>query len=195
MSLRTEVPRLRSLPWFTTWLWRPSRRRRRRPADDGLLLRRPIFRKYFLALFAAAVVPLLINGVSEAWFGYQDQRAMLDARLLVEASAAAARIQGFLEGIRSQMQWAVQLPWTNASVEDHRIDALRLLRQVPAIADLTLIDGAGVERLTVSRIRPDAIQPGIDRSTDPAVIGARAAHSWYGPVTLNRGSEPYMTLA
>src|SRR5262245_65980587 len=107
MSLRTEVPRLRSLPWFTTWLWRPSRRRRRRPADDGLLLRRPIFRKYFLALFAAVIVPLLINGASEAWFGYQDQRTMLDARLLVEASAAAARIQGFLDGIRSQMQWAV----------------------------------------------------------------------------------------
>ena len=141
------------------------------------------------------VVPLLINGVSEAWFGYQDQRAMLDARLLVEASAAAARIQGFLDGIRSQMQWAVQLPWTDAGVEDHRIDALRLLRQVPAIAELALIDGTGIERLTVSRIRPDAIGPGIDRSTDPAVIGARAAHSWYGPVTLNRGSEPYMTLA
>ena len=120
---------------------------------------------------------------------------MLDARLLVEASAAAARIQGFLDGIRSQMQWAVQLPWTNTSVEDHRIDALRLLRQVPAIADLALIDGAGIERLTVSRIRPDAIGLSIDRSTDPAVIGARTAHRWYGPVTLNRGSEPYMTLA
>jgi len=163
--------------------------------DDGLLLRRPILRKYFLALFAAVVVPLLINGASEAWFGYQDQRAMLNARLLVEASAAAARIQGFLDGIRSQMQWAVQLSWTNASVEDHRIDALRLLRQVPAITDLALIDGAGIERLTVSRIRPDAIGLSIDRSTDPAVIGARTAHSWYGPVTLNRGSEPYMTLA
>jgi len=95
MSLRTEVPRLRSLPWFTTWLWRPSMRRRRCPVDDGLPLRRPILRKYFLALFAAVVVPLLINGASEAWFGYQDQRTMLDARLLVEASAAAARIQGF----------------------------------------------------------------------------------------------------
>jgi class 3 adenylate cyclase len=166
-----------------------------RPADDGHLLRHPILRKYFLALFAAVVVPLLINGVSEAWFGYQDQRAMLDAKLLDETSAAAARIQGFLDGIRSQMQWAVQLPWTNASVEDHRIDALQLLRQVPAIVDLALIDGAGIERLTVSRIRPDAIGPGIDRSTDPAVIGARAVHRWYGPVTLNRGSEPYMTLA
>jgi hypothetical protein len=80
-------------------------------------------------------------------------------------------------------------------VEEHRIDVLRVLRQVPAIAELALIDGAGMERVTVSRIRPDAIGLSTDRSGDPAVIGARAAHSWYGPVTLNRGSEPYMTLA
>ena len=179
-----------------TGSWRPSRRARvTSPADDGRPLRRPILRKYFLALFAAVAVPLLLNGVSEAWFGYQDQRAMLEARLLVEASAAAARIQGFLDGVRSEMQWAVQLPWTDAGVEDHRIDALRLLRQVPAITELALIDGAGIERLAVSRIRPDALAPSVDRSTDPAVIGARSARSWYGPVTLNRGTEPYMTLA
>jgi len=31
-----------------------------------------LFRKYFFVLFAAAVVPLLAAGVSEAWFGYRD---------------------------------------------------------------------------------------------------------------------------
>ena len=36
--------------------------------------RRPLFQKYFAALVAAVVVPLLVNGVSEAWFGYRDQR-------------------------------------------------------------------------------------------------------------------------
>jgi adenylate cyclase len=196
MSLRIEAPRRRSWLWPRTWAWRQSTRPP--PAhlpENGRLLRRPILRKYFLALFAAMVVPLLISGASEAWFSYQDQRATLDARLSIEASAAAARIQSFLDGIRNQMQWVVQLPWTNANAEDHRIDALRLLRQVPAIAELTLIDGAGIERLTVSRIRPDTIGPSIDRSSDPAVIGARTARRWYGPVTLNRGSEPYMTLA
>src|SRR5262249_47752698 len=185
------------------WSWRPQievwrrdpRLRSAHSANHELPLRRPILRKYFLVLFIAVVIPLLINGAIEAWFGYRDQRAMLDARLSVEASAAAARIESFLNCTRDQMQWAVQLSWTSASFEDHRIGALQLLRQVPAIAAITLTDGAAVERLTVSRIEPDIIGRGVDRSTDPAVVGARTAHSWYGPVTLNRGSEPYMTMA
>ncbi len=155
----------------------------------------PLFRKYFLALFAAVLVPLLISGASEAWFGYRDQRALLESRLSVEASAAAGRIQDFLDGIRDQMGWAVQLPWTEVNAEGHRVDALRLLRQVPAIVDIALLDGAGIERLKVSRIGRDVIGSGIDRSGDPAFLDARRARVWYGPVTLNRGSEPYMIMS
>jgi adenylate cyclase len=192
MSRQNPGPLGRVWLYLKAWEWPSTRRPQTGQADAGL--RRSIFRKYFAALFAAVVVPLLINGLSEAWFGYEDQQAMLDARLVVEASAAARQIEGFLNDIERQMQWAVQLPWTE-SVEDHRIDALRVLRQVTAISEMALIDGAGIERLTVSRVRPDVIGSGIDRSADPAVVGARAEQRWYGPVTLNRGSEPYMALA
>lgn len=157
--------------------------------------RRPLFQKYFIALFVAVLVPLSVNGASEAWFGYRDYRAMLDQRLQVEAKAAASRIQGFVEGIKEQMDWTVQLPWTPGNDERRRLDALRLLRQVPAIVDIALVDGAGVERLHVSRVGRDVIGSGIDRAADPAVIGARKSKVWYGPVTLNRGSEPYITMA
>jgi class 3 adenylate cyclase len=158
-------------------------------------LRRPLFRKYFLALFAAVVIPLLINGTIEAWFGFRDQRALLDVSLRAEASAAADKIQAFLDGIRDQMGWAVQLPWTEESTDAHRVDALRLLRQVPAINDLALIDGAGSERLKVSRVGRDIVDSGIDRSGDPAFIGARREQAWHGPVTLSRGSEPHMLIS
>ena len=67
-------------------------------------VRRPLFRKYFVVLFAAVVVPLLASGASEAWFGYLDQRANLSLRLRAEARAAAARIQGFLDSVRSQLE-------------------------------------------------------------------------------------------
>jgi class 3 adenylate cyclase len=157
--------------------------------------RRTLFQKYFAALFVAVVVPLLANGASEAWFGYRDQSLVLTQRLHAEARSAAGKIQGFLDDITDQLQWTVQLPWREGADERHRFDVLRLLRQVPAVVAITLVDGKGIERLQVSRVDPDVIDSGIDRASDPAVIGARSDHIWYGPVTLHDGSEPHMTVA
>jgi class 3 adenylate cyclase len=156
---------------------------------------RGLFRKYFLVLFLAVVIPLTANGASEAWFGYRDQRARLDQLLGVEARSAAARIQSFIDSITSQLGWLVQLPWSEEPDERRRIDALRLLRQVPAIVSLTLVDGTGRERLYVSRIGLNRTESRTDRSTEPAVIGARSARIWYGEVSYYRGSEPYLTVA
>ena len=157
--------------------------------------RRSLFRKYFVALLVAVVLPLLANGVSEAWFGYRDQRVLLGERLRAEAAAAAGKIQGFLEDVTDQLQWAVQLPWREGADEWHRFDLLRLLRQVPAIVDIALLDGRGIERLHISRIDPNVVNTDRDRSADPAFVGARASHIWYGPVTFYGGSEPHMILA
>jgi class 3 adenylate cyclase len=156
---------------------------------------RGLFRKYFLVLFLAVVIPLAANGVSEAWLGYRDQRARLDQLLGVEARSAASRIQGFLDSITGQLGWLVQLPWTEEPDERRRIDALRLLRQVPAIVSLTLVDGSGRERLYVSRIGLNRTESRTDLSGEPAIIGARSARIWYGEVSHYRGSEPYMTVA
>ena len=164
------------------------------PASSAQV-RRPLFRKYFVVLFAAVVIPLLASSASEAWFGYRDQRVNLSLRLRAEARAAAARIQAFLDNVRSQLEWTVQLPWAEGADEHHRLDALRLMRQAPAITAVTLVDGNGMERLRVSRTDPDVAMSGVDRSTDPAVIGARATGIWYGPLILHRGSEPFMTVA
>ena len=157
--------------------------------------RRPLFYKYFVALFVAVVVPLIANGASEAWFGYRDQRSMLSARLHAEAVSAAAKIVAFLDDITDQLQWTVQLPWQEGMDERHRFDALRLMRLVPAVVEVTLVDGAGVERLRVTRLDPDVVGSGTDRASDPAVLGARSSRIWYGPVTLHEGSEPHMTIA
>jgi len=154
-----------------------------------------LFQKYFLVLFLAVVVPLAANGISEAWFGYRDQRARLDQLLGVEARSAASRIQGFLDGITGQLGWLVQLPWSEEPDERRRIDALRLLRQVPAIVSLTVVDGSGRERLYVSRIGLNRTESRTDLSTEPAVVGARSSRIWFGEVRHYRGSEPYLTIA
>ena len=156
---------------------------------------RNLFQKYFVVLFLAVVVPLTANGVSEAWFGYRDQRARLDQLLGAEARSAAARIDGFLEGITHQLGWLVQLPWSDEPDERRRLDAMRLLRQVPAIVSLTLVDGSGRERLYVSRTDLNRIESRTNLSSAPDVTGARSAQIWYGGVSYHRGSEPYLTVA
>ncbi len=156
---------------------------------------RSLFQKYLLVLFMAVAIPLAINGVVEAWFGYRDQRARLDQLLGVQAMSAAAEIHDFIYGITNDLGWLVQLPWNDEPDERRRTDALRLFRQAPAIVSLTLLDHRGLERLYISRIGLNRIESRTDRSTDPAVIGARAARTWFGDVTYNRGSEPYLTIA
>jgi len=157
--------------------------------------RRSLFVKYFTTLFIAVVVPLLLGAASEAWFGYRDQRKTLSDLLQAESRSAASRIQNFVDGIHDQLGWVVQLPWVQGEDERHRIDALRLLRQVPAISSITLVDETGTERAFISRQGHDRVGRGVDMSAEPGVVGARADKVWFGPVHYERDSEPYMTIA
>ena len=146
-------------------------------------------------LFILVVLPLLVNNLSEAWFAYRDQRTMVNALLRVEAISAANKIQSFLDEIRNQIGWVLQRPWTEGTAEQHRLDALRLLRQVPAITSVALVDGAGLERLFISRTALNRVGTELNRSNDRAVIGARTARIWYGPIKFYQESEPLMTMA
>ncbi|HKH01863.1 MAG TPA: adenylate/guanylate cyclase domain-containing protein, partial [Bradyrhizobium sp.] len=146
-------------------------------------------------LFVAVIVPLMLGAVSDAWFDYRDQRLHLNEVLQVEGRSAANRIETFIDGIRDQLGWVVQFPWTQGEDDRRRIDALRLLQQVPAIVSIALVDQNGTQRVFVSRLRLNRAGRGTDLSADPAVIGARANGVWYGPVQYQRDSEPYMRIA
>ena len=87
------------------------------------------------------------------------------------------------------------MPWSAGSIEQRRFDALRLLRQVPAITELAQLDAGGKERLRVSRLAMDVVASGTDFSNDPKFTEAVARKVYYGPVYFRRESEPYMTLA
>jgi adenylate cyclase len=151
--------------------------------------------KYFVTLFVAVVTPLVLGSATEAWFAFRDNRFDLNELLQVEARSAADRIQAFTDGIRDQLGWVVQFPWTQGEDDRRRIDGLRLLQQVPAIVSLSMVDPTGTERVFVSRVSMNRTGRGVDMSADPAVVGARANRVWYGPVHYQRDSEPYMRIA
>ncbi|MET4117143.1 signal transduction histidine kinase [Bradyrhizobium sp. JR4.1] len=158
-------------------------------------VRARLFAKY-VALFVVVVgVALLSNGIFEVFFYYREHKAALIRIQHEQAEAAAAKIGQFIKEIESQLGWTTQLPWSAGSLQDRRFDALRLLRQVPAVTELSQIDSTGKERLRVSRLAMDVVDSGLDLSKDPKFTEAVANKVYYGPVYFRRDSEPYMTLS
>jgi signal transduction histidine kinase len=158
-------------------------------------IRSRLFTKYVALFVAVVAVALLSNGIFEVFFYYREHKAALIRIQHEQAEAAAAKIGQFIKEIESQLGWTTQLPWSAGSVEQRRFDALRLLRQVPAITELAQVDATGKERLRVSRLAMDVVDSGLDLSKDPKFTEAVARKVYYGPVYFRRESEPYMTLA
>ena len=165
------------------------------PGSTATTIRSRLFTKY-VALFVAVVsVALLSNGIFEVFFYYREHKAALIRIQHEQAEAAAAKISQFIKEIERQLGWTTQLPWSAGSLQDRRFDALRLLRQVPAITELSQINSTGKERLRVSRLAMDVVDSGLDFSKEPKFTEAVANKVYYGPVYFRRESEPYMTLS
>ena len=159
------------------------------------IVRSRLFFKYTLLFVTVVVLALVANGGFEVLFSYQEHKSSLISIQQQQAVAAADKIEEFITQIESQVGWTTQLPWTDGTLDQRRFDALRLLRQVPAITELAQIDAASHEQLKVSRLTMDVVGSGIDYSHKPEFTQAVAHEVYYGPVYFNRESEPYMTLS
>jgi signal transduction histidine kinase len=164
-------------------------------ASSTSIVRSRLFVKYVALLIAVVVLALIANGAFEVWFSYREHKSALIDTQRLEAQAAADKIEEFITQIDSQVGWTTQLPWTDGTLDQRRFDALRLLRQVPAITELTQIDASGHEQLKVSRLTMDVVGSGADYSDKPEFKLAVANKVYYGPVYFRRESEPYMTIA
>jgi signal transduction histidine kinase len=158
-------------------------------------LRSHLFLKYTGLFVAVVCLALLTNGIFEIWGSYRENKEALIRIQHEQAEAAAAKIGQFIKEIESQVGWTTQLLWSAATTEQRRFDALRLLRQVPAITELSQVDASGKEQLRVSRLAMDVVGSGIDLSKEPKFTEAVKNKIYYGPVYFRRESEPYMTLS
>jgi signal transduction histidine kinase len=165
-----------------------------KPAAERVVRGR-LFRKYVGLFLAVVCVALLTNGLSEIWFSYHEHKTSLIRIQREQAEAAAAKIGQFIKEIESQVGWTTQLPWSAGTIDQRRFDGLRLLRQVPAITELSQLDSSGREQLRVSRLAMDVVGSQTDFSKEPKFTEAVARKVYYGPVYFRRESEPYMTLA
>jgi signal transduction histidine kinase len=159
--------------------------------------RRRLFWKYTVFFVLLVTGELLVSGITEIYFSYQENKAALVALQREKASAAASQIEGFIRDIERQMGWVTQPPRAvaAATLEQRRLDFFRLFRQVPAITEVSYLDGAGREQVRVSRLAMNVIGSEEDLSRDPRFIEAKANRVYRGPVYFRKGSEPYMAIA
>ena len=158
-------------------------------------VRSRLFLKYAGLFVAVVCLALVTNGVFEIWVSYREHKDGLIQIQHEQAESAAAKIGQFIKEIESQVGWTTQLLWSAGTIEQRRFDALRLLRQVPAITELAQVDASGKEQLRVSRLAMDVVGSGLDLSKEPKFTDAVKSKVYYGPVYFRRDSEPYMTLS
>jgi signal transduction histidine kinase/HAMP domain-containing protein len=156
----------------------------------GSLLRK--YAVYFVVLVTSA---LIVSGLVGMYFTYQENKAALLTLQREKAAAAASRIEAYVQEIEHQLGWMRFPQIGSASSEQRRIDYLKLLRQVPAITDVVLVDKAGREQLRVSRLGMDQADSKTDWSKEPKFIEARGGKPYFSPVYFRKETEPYMTIA
>ena len=137
-----------------------------------------------------AVDPKLLNAN-----GQSDVRGLRSQVLLLQAEGIADKLTHFIKENQNQVGWTTQLPPTAGSIDQRRFDAMRLLRQAPAITQLSQLDPMGKEFLNVSRLAMDVVGSGTDYSREVKFTETVAKKIYYGPVYMRRGSDPHVTLA
>lgn len=161
---------------------------------DKPRFQRNLFRKYAVYFALLVCASLAASGGIAVYFAYQDNKLNLVRLQREKAAAAAYRIEQYISEIEHQLGWTV-LPADGSSMEQRRLDCFRLLRQVPSITEISLLDAKGVEYLQVSRLSLDAASSGKDYSQTTTFNEARSGRTYFSPVYFRKETEPYMTIA
>jgi signal transduction histidine kinase/CheY-like chemotaxis protein len=180
----------------------------------GTKRRGRLIRKYIVVLVILVGGVLMLSSLIDLYFSYQETKRAIVREERAKATAAAARIQQFVTEIERQVRETTQAASDDpaatqmgraklafrgglgtALAEQRELDFLRLLRNVPAVIEISHLDLSGKEQLRVSRLAPDAVASQEDFSQAPKFLEARAGKTYVSPVYFRNESEPHMTLA
>ncbi|HEX2543495.1 MAG TPA: ATP-binding protein [Ramlibacter sp.] len=152
-------------------------------------------RKYAIYFVSVVGMALLVSGLVQLLFTYRENQAAVLNLQAEKAAFAGSRIEAYVREIERQLGW-MRFPRPEGTGADQiRLDYLKLLRQVPAITDVVLLDAQGKEQVKVSRVSVDVVDPNADHSRDPRFLVPKKGETYFGPVYFRKGTEPYMTIA
>jgi class 3 adenylate cyclase/HAMP domain-containing protein len=158
-------------------------------------LREGLFAKYVIALVGLVVFVLAVNGALETWISYRGIKTTLTDAMSEKAEATAKRIEQSVYDLERQISWVTRASSdaARAPLEAHRADYAQLLNSVPAVSQLSLIDGSGHEQLRLSR-KLISVASKADFSRDLKFTETVARGVSYAPAFFRDG-QPFMSIA
>src|SRR5580692_994623 len=111
--------------------------------DKIWFLREGLFAKYVMSLVGLVVFVLAVNGALETWISYRATKVTLTDAMSEKAETTARRIEQSISDLERQISWVTRA--SAVKLEDHRADYAQLLNQVPAVGQLSLLNGSGRE--------------------------------------------------
>jgi signal transduction histidine kinase len=159
----------------------------------GRALRGIAFRFWLLVSLLLTVLMLAGAGI-EARLAYLQSVEAAERLQQTEARAAADRIGQYLKAIEAQVHDAATLAWDSGalSAADLQEEFHRVMKLVPAIAEMRSVDALGRERLYVSRVDRDRVESRTPVAFDGT--GLRNGGVAYGPVVSREGAHPFASL-
>jgi class 3 adenylate cyclase/HAMP domain-containing protein len=158
--------------------------------DKVWFLRGGLFAKYVLALVGLVVFVLAVNGALETWISYRGIKSTLTDAMGEKADATAKRIEQSISDLERQISWATRAYSNTLALR--RADYTQLLTQVPAVSQLTYINGQGREELRLSR-QTVTVNSNADFSRDLRFTETMSLGTAYAPAYFRDG-RPFMSI-
>ncbi len=154
-------------------------------------LREGLFAKYVVALVGLVVFVLAVNGAIETWITYRGIKSSLNDGMSEKAEATAKRIQQSLSDLERQISWVTRA--SSDTRDRRRDDYAQLLRQVPQVSQLSLLNAQGREQLRMTR-QTVTLDSNADFSRDVRLTETLSRGTSFAPAYL-RGERPFTSIA
>jgi signal transduction histidine kinase len=157
--------------------------------------KRRLFRRYF-AFFGGGITLVLAIAIAlETPLSYRETLRRVGDVQIAEARSAASRLDQFLQSVEVLLRESAGIPWADPafSAEDIRAEHHRLMKLIPAIDSIQVLDAAGVARMAVHRRDLDRPKRGME---DQSLLDrARKRGAAIGRVAFRNGIEPVVGFA
>jgi len=158
------------------------------------MLHGSLFRKYGAYFAGLVTLAMMVSGGIEIYFTYRENKAALLTLQHEKAVAAASHIEDYVQAIQHQIEWLGLPQPSEAGAEQRRFDYLKVLRQVPAITDISQLDRKGNEQMHLSRVGLN-LAGHQNFASDPKFTVPISGKVYFSPVYFRQETEPYMTIS